>query len=224
MQIKRFLNKTKTIKKANVTLFVLILSIIIIAPLFPREYHSIVFSVLLVLIYMTSVVSIKQKRSRLYIAAIVMIIIQPLSNIFNMDFINFIARLFNTFFFLFIVFSYVLELSRSKRVDGKVIFEAINIYLLLGIVFAMLINILMSFNPNSFSFPFRESLINGNSHIFYFSEYIYYSFVTFTTLGYGEIVPLTPIARSVAILTAITGPIYLAVIIAMLVGKFANTK
>jgi voltage-gated potassium channel Kch len=220
MTIKEFINKRKTVKNANVFLFVLIISVIIIAPLFPKQYHSVVFSTLLVLIYITSVVSIKQKRSKLYAAAMTMIILQPLSGIFNMEIINLIARLLNVGFFLLIVFLIVVDVAHSKTVDRKTIFEAINVYLLIGIVFALLITVLMMINPNSFSFPFRDQLQGKPST--HFSEYIYYGFVTFTTLGYGEIVPLTPFARSLAVLAAVTGPIYLAVVIAMLVGKFSS--
>ena len=58
----------------------------------------------------------------------------------------------------------------------------------------------------------------------HFSEYLYFTFVTFTTLGYGDIVPLTPLARSISILISVCGPLYLAIIIAMLVGKYASQK
>ena len=51
-------------------------------------------------------------------------------------------------------------------------------------------------------------------------DFIYYAFVTYSTLGYGEMLPLIPVAKSLATLAAVTGQIYLTVIIAMLVGKF----
>ncbi len=222
MHIKRLLNKNRTIKNANGILLLLILSVIIIAPLFPQRYRTITFSVLLFMIYITSVISIKQKRSELFVAMTIMLVVQPLSNIFDLEIINITARALNVLFFLLLVFSYVIEVSKATTVDRKVIFEAINVYLLLGIVFALLITILMAFNHHSFSFPFSDNMQDDPGD--YFAEYIYYAFVTFTTLGYGEIVPLTPAARSLAMLAAVTGQIYLAVVIAMLVGKFSNRK
>ncbi len=122
MTIKQFINKRKTTKNANVFLFALIISVIVIAPLFPKQYHSILFNILLELIYITSALSIKQKRSRLYAAAMTMIIIQPLSNLFNMQIINLMARLLNVSFFLFIVVLIVIEVAHSKKVNRKVIF------------------------------------------------------------------------------------------------------
>lgn len=50
------------------------------------------------------------------------------------------------------------------------------------------------------------------------AEMIYYSFVTLTTLGYGDIVPVSPSARSLATLEALTGQLYLTVLVARLVG------
>ena len=49
-------------------------------------------------------------------------------------------------------------------------------------------------------------------------EMIYYSFITLTTLGYGDIVPVSPSARSLATLEALTGQLYLTVLVARLVG------
>ena len=55
-------------------------------------------------------------------------------------------------------------------------------------------------------------------------EGIYYSFVTMTTLGYGDITPVGPQARSLSILLSITGPMYIAILIAKLVGKYSSQK
>jgi hypothetical protein len=48
--------------------------------------------------------------------------------------------------------------------------------------------------------------------------------VTLTTLGYGDILPLTPLARSLAAFTALFGQLYLVIIMAFLIGKYANAK
>jgi voltage-gated potassium channel Kch len=50
------------------------------------------------------------------------------------------------------------------------------------------------------------------------SEWFYYSYVTLTTLGYGEITPISRVARALAIGEAVTGQLYLAVLIARLIG------
>jgi hypothetical protein len=65
--------------------------------------------------------------------------------------------------------------------------------------------------PGSFSHPDTIAKLDFNS-------FSYFSFVTMTTLGYGDISPVSPAAKSMAITQAITGQVYLAVLVARLVG------
>jgi hypothetical protein len=55
-------------------------------------------------------------------------------------------------------------------------------------------------------------------------EIIYYSFVTYTTIGFGDISPVSPAARVVAIAFGLIGQLYLTIIIAFIVGKFLNKQ
>jgi hypothetical protein len=73
---------------------------------------------------------------------------------------------------------------------------------------------------NAYKFP--ETIVIAGKSSALLHEYIYYTFVTFTTLGYGDIIPLQPISKSLALLISISGQIYIAIIIAMLVGKYAS--
>ena len=50
----------------------------------------------------------------------------------------------------------------------------------------------------------------------------YYAFTALTTVGYGDVVPLTPVARSMSILISVTGQLYIAVVIALLIGKYIS--
>jgi len=116
----------------------------------------------------------------------------------------------------------IYEIARSEVVNVRVIVEAINCYLLIGFNFSLLVTFVVLFDPDAYNFTWINNLNwNKVSHV---SEFLYYTFVTFTTLGYGDIVPQTPAARSLAILISITGQIYIAIIIALLVGKFASTQ
>ena len=55
-----------------------------------------------------------------------------------------------------------------------------------------------------------------------FNDYLYFSFVTLTTLGYGDVIPVSHLARSTTMLIAVTGQLYMTILIAMLVGKFLS--
>jgi len=89
---------------------------------------------------------------------------------------------------------------------------AIAVYLLFGTAWANAYLIAMQQNPFSFHSTVALSLTSPE-------EWLYYSFVTLTTLGYGEITPSSQVARSLAIGEALTGQLYLAVLIARLIGK-----
>jgi hypothetical protein len=93
----------------------------------------------------------------------------------------------------------------SSRVQG-----AVAVYLLLGLGWAHCYQIANRLDPGSF----RSSVGTFFSVI----EWNYYSFATLTTLGYGDIVPVMPVSRSLAIGEALTGQLYLTVLIARLVA------
>jgi Ion channel len=107
----------------------------------------------------------------------------------------------------------LLQIFRNKGpVTSVSIQAAIAVYLLFGTAWANAYLIAMQQNPHSFqsTFPLPSSSPE---------EWLYYSFVTLTTLGYGEITPLSQVARSLAVGEALTGQLYLAVLIARLIGK-----
>jgi len=85
---------------------------------------------------------------------------------------------------------------------------------LLGLVFTFLIGLMIQFDPMSFNFSWAGEGTLHNS--------MYFGFVTFATLGYGDFVPLKPYAKSLSVLIAVSGQLYVAVIIALLVGKFST--
>ncbi|NVO99518.1 two pore domain potassium channel family protein, partial [Photobacterium damselae subsp. damselae] len=87
------------------------------------------------------------------------------------------------------------------------------LFLLLGLMWAILYLILLEFDPNSFTG--MESMPWGDN----FSNAAYFSFVTLTTLGYGDISPITPIAQVIVYLEAIVGVFYMAIVVSSLVSS-----
>jgi hypothetical protein len=116
-----------------------------------------------------------------------------------------------------VILSYII---REKRVTSDTIYGSICGYLLLGIVWTMLFSIVEVIEPGSFLsggkplIDYQGDTVNRQI----FSSFIYYSFVTLTTLGYGDITPVSPPARALSSLEAVTGQLYIAVLIARLVG------
>ncbi len=111
----------------------------------------------------------------------------------------------------------VMNTLQAKRVTVEQISGALSAYLLMGLVWGLAYFLLESAAPGSLSLgPGPDEARLGAS--------IYYSFVTLTTLGYGDILPLTDRARSLAGVEAVVGQIYLAVLVGKLVGMYVSAS
>ncbi len=105
---------------------------------------------------------------------------------------------------------------RARRVTSELIFGAVSVYLMMGIVGALLFAVLDVWSPGSLRMPGGAgSAVDDATQ---FSAVVYYSFVTLTTLGYGDITPASRLARSLSTMEAVTGQLYLAVLVARVVG------
>jgi len=105
-----------------------------------------------------------------------------------------------------------------QKIDANKLFGSVCIYFLIGIIWALLYGFVDYANHDSF-IGIVEETDHGRQW-----EFIYYSFVTLTTLGYGDISPVSPLARSLAYLEAIFGQIYIAILVASLVGAYLSGR
>lgn len=110
----------------------------------------------------------------------------------------------------------LLDVLHDEQVTGDKIAGAISFYLLLGLAWGILYSLIHWSDPTAFpslSHEVRATFRGDNMNRFF-----YFSFSTLTTLGYGDIVPASRMARSLAALEALVGQVYLAVLVARLVG------
>ena len=208
--------------KINSVLLLLVIFTIFLIPFFSMEWHRILYSVCFTLIALLSSLALSKYHPRIFNITLLVIIIEWLSEGLNMIILNNVSFLSNILFFDLIVVLFILQIVRAKTVTPRVLMKSVTAYLLLGLSFAIMIGLITVADPNSYSFPhLKQPLVEGIS---YTSNYIYYGFVTLTTLGYGDVAPLTPAAKSFSIFTAITGQLYVAIIIATLVSKYLGQK
>tara|TARA_R110002050_G_scaffold204327_2_gene339694 strand:- start:2497 stop:3183 length:687 start_codon:yes stop_codon:yes gene_type:complete len=132
------------------------------------------------------------------------------------DLFSQIVQYLQVFYFLVLTVILIKYIAKSKIVAIDVVINSISGYLLLGLSWAILIN--MWTNNYSGSFNFNEEQTNQ------FFNSIYYAFVTLTTLGYGDMLPLTSAAKAFSVLIAITGAFYSTIILGMIVGKFISQE
>ncbi|MEO1262921.1 MAG: potassium channel family protein [Bacteroidota bacterium] len=118
-------------------------------------------------------------------------------------------------YFAFIGFHLVRILIKSREISLNVLYGAMVGYMLIGIIGGQLCTLLDIYLPNSF---------DAGGELITPYGYIYFSFVTLTTLGYGDITPQNESARAIAILISIAGQIYLTTLIAILIGKYLSQE
>lgn len=118
--------------------------------------------------------------------------------------------------FLFLVVALAENVFGDGPVDLNRIMGAVSIYLVLGLVWSLLYSLLEILQPGSFTMA-RHDAGQGHGQTLV-SHFIYFSSVTLTTLGYGDIVPISRPARMFSTLEATIGQLYLAIVIARLVG------
>lgn len=119
----------------------------------------------------------------------------------------------NSLLLIVVTVNMLLKLMKSRRVDGNVLLESVNGFLLLGIMGA----VLFQFIANNFADSFTGVGINS------FPDALYFSYITLTSIGYGDISPAHPVARSAVIFMGISGQLYSTFLIAFLVGKYLNS-
>jgi len=131
-----------------------------------------------------------------------------------------VPTLICTILFLgFTLCSLLVAVVRTSTVTKDTIYAAVSVYLMAAGVWAMLYMLVHTLQPGAFTMTSR----NVNAPVGW-SDFLFYSFVTLTSTGYGDIVPATAQARSLSILEAVSGTMYIAVLIARLVGVYASSK
>lgn len=121
--------------------------------------------------------------------------------------------------FLLVAIVYTIrQVAKDNAINASRIVGAICVYLLLGVIWALGYTLVDMAAPGSFAgfSPVRDPGWD--------SEWLYFSFVTMTTLGYGDILPISAIARVLAYMQAIVGQFYIAVLVAGLVSAYVTNR
>lgn len=192
-----------------------------ILPVLP-PWHRIVFKLAYSLIYFSALFSLRHRSKKLIVIFIVTFFMEWISGLLDAGFLYHIAQVFNILFFIIIVSLLIRQIANEREVNARLIFGSIACYLLIGIIFAIFIAVIMHYDPAAFNIAASE--IEQMNQSIRMSVSNYWVIVTMASLGYGDIVPLKPYTRSLATFIVITGQFYIAIVVAMLVGKFAASR
>ncbi len=118
--------------------------------------------------------------------------------------------------YLFIIYLMLVQIFNARVITLNTIGQALCTYILLGAVWTLFYTPVLALNPEAFTHP----ILDDPDPI---HTLTYFSYVTLATLGYGDISPVSNLARNLAILEAVTGTLFLAVLISRLVGGYSRS-
>ena len=199
---------------------VLMVSILILVflPPFLSEFpgfidHFIKFDFLIIVIACYLIIR-KIKTSR-YVGYVTFILIIA-DTFLESNILNYLAQIGISYLVLH-AFILVLKEAMSLKGDTKnLILVSITGYLIIGLIGGFL--------AAGLEYMFPESYYHSTGMVLDLYNYIYYSFVTMTTLGYGDIIPITERSQALALMLVISGQLFLSVIIAINIAKFMQKK
>jgi len=129
------------------------------------------------------------------------------------DYFAYITYIYITFVFIFTAGLLLAQIAQAKTVNSSLIMEAVIGYLLLGVILVIINKMIVIYNQEAFTFSHLD-----------FADSIYYSFITLTAIGYGDLSPVSKIAKSVAVFGGLAGQLYLTIIIAFIIGKYTSNR
>lgn len=129
-----------------------------------------------------------------------------------------VAMTFPLAIYIYVTAIIVRRVLDASRVDRTTLLAAVSGYLMLGYVWSIAYRVIGGVDAGAFGGA------TGADGLLDSGEATFFSFVTLTTMGYGDIVPLSPMARSLAVLEAVAGVLYLAVLVAAVVGGIRRDR
>jgi voltage-gated potassium channel len=118
--------------------------------------------------------------------------------------------------FVFITWHQLRGVLKQKEITSETISMSISVYLLMGFTWGLFYILLHHVQPNAFNLGSSSPPLSGEQK--FFPVLIYFSLTTLSTIGFGDITPVTMQARYAAVAEGITGQFYLAILVARLVG------
>ena len=112
------------------------------------------------------------------------------------------------------------SLIRSERVAQDTIVGGICVFLLIGLCFTISFILMTDLNPGAFLEGARSIVRSNSDSSAHATTLLYFSFVTLTTLGYGDVFPVSDMARMFTVAEALTGQLYLVIFMARLVALY----
>ncbi|MGH7800409.1 MAG: potassium channel family protein [Thermodesulfobacteriota bacterium] len=200
--------------------FYLLISLVLLLLVYPFLEHGTIreafLSILSAAIPITSIYAVSYNKRNLIIAILLGVptVAGELIDLSGIEFPHAVIVVFALLFYLFTLITIISYVFRYEEVTGDTIYGAICVYFLIGITWTTIFVLINILQPGSFYINPPNNIDNVQD----WSDFIYYSYATLTTLGYGDITPVTSQARSFGVLETIIGQLYLTILVARLIG------
>jgi len=193
-----------------------------VLPILPAAWHRGSFRIVYSIIYLSSIFSLEKRSNAILFLFMSTLFMEWFSGILNLPVLVIISKVVNILFFLVIVVSLIRQIATARQVSAGVILDSVAGYLLLGIIYSIFILFIIQRDPGAFTAQ-KSDVVQPDESL-NTSIPLYFSFVTMATLGYGDILPLKPYTRAFSTLITVSGQFYIAIIVALLVGKFSTRQ
>lgn len=200
----------------------LLISLLLVTALSPFFRGVLLLDLFFTVVLLSMIVSVVERRSLCVVVvllALVSLVLRYSNYGFRIEAVGMLADLSMMAISIITAGGILADVLKNEAVTWDKISGAVTAYLIFGLIWAMMFSMLHRRAPGSFAGIPHDSVsdvsANAESEI---GPFTYYSFVTLTTLGYGDIAPVSPAARTLSWLEAVTGQIYLTVLVARLVG------
>jgi voltage-gated potassium channel len=177
-------------------------------------------SVLMTAVMVSSVLAVGGRRRTLLLAVVLLVpafASRWLAHLFPGVFFSLLSPVAGLVFFVFVVIHLIRFILRAPQVDSNVLCAGLSGYMLLGLLWVPCYVVVAKLDPRAFNLP---SSPGASSTMDGFTAF-YFSFITLSTVGYGDVTPVSRWARMLAVMEAIAGLFYVAVLISRLVAIYS---
>ncbi len=202
-------------------LFVSLLAIMILPELLPDEGRfRWQLPLFLSIVTLSALSTVSRGRKEFFFAAALLVLglIPEWMSAFGIANVEIGGRILIAVFLVYVSALTLRMVLTSQEVDHEMILAALCVYLMLGLIWGAVYVVLESLSPGSFAIPDAMLADKSNPDQARWGALYYFSFVTITTLGYGDVTPVASLARSLSVVEALVGQIYLVTLIARLVS------
>ena len=191
----------------------------ILNPVFEKALGDNVQNTLVTILMFAALRAIHGHRWLFRVLAVVVVPVLALNwtvdNVSSYQLLDWLTSMVTQLFFAVVMVTIFGDVLRARHVTPDVIFGSVAVYLLFGVVMAMVFQLLNTMDPGSViaSVSAESTARSGN-----LDQFLYFSFITLTSVGFGDLSPLSQSARSIAVFEGVVGQLYLAILVARLVG------